>query len=60
MWIGEQITEHGIGNGISIILSRHRLASADHANSLYIGITNHYSGVELAEDSLDFSASRQS
>ncbi len=57
MWVGEQITEFGIGNGISIILFASIVSRLPTMiNSLIIGVRNHYSGVELASDELDFSA----
>ncbi|HPE15727.1 MAG TPA: preprotein translocase subunit SecY, partial [Oscillospiraceae bacterium] len=49
MWVGEQITEFGIGNGISIILFASIVSRLPTMiNSLIIGVRNHYSGVELA------------
>lgn len=47
MWLGEQITEFGIGNGISIILFASiisRLPSA--VSSIITGITNYYTPVD--------------
>ncbi len=47
MWLGEQITEFGIGNGISIILFASiisRLPSA--VSSIVTGITNYYTPVD--------------
>jgi preprotein translocase subunit SecY len=57
MWLGEQVTEFGIGNGISIILFASivsRMPSMVY--SLYIGVRNHYSGVVLEEGANNISA----
>lgn len=57
MWLGEQITEFGIGNGISIILFASIVSRGPHMlYSLFIGLRNHYSGVALESEALNFSA----
>ena len=46
MWLGEQITEFGIGNGISIILFAGILSRVPGmVNTMYLGIRNNMNGV---------------
>ena len=50
MWMGEQITEFGIGNGISIILFAGILSRVPTmVNSLYTGVSNWANGTEAAD-----------
>ncbi|MDD4715035.1 MAG: preprotein translocase subunit SecY [Oscillospiraceae bacterium] len=56
MWLGEQITEFGIGNGISIILFASIVARGPSMlYSLFIGLRNHYSGIALQKGAVNFS-----
>ena len=53
MWMGEQITEFGIGNGISIILFAGILSRVPTmVNSLYTGVSNWANGTEAADNVL--------
>ncbi len=46
MWLGEQITEFGIGNGISIILFAGIVSRVPSmVQSLWLGVTNNISGI---------------
>jgi preprotein translocase subunit SecY len=57
MWLGEQVTEFGIGNGISIILFASIVSRMPTmVYSLFIGVRNHYSGVALEEGANNISA----
>ena len=50
MWMGEQITEFGIGNGISIILFAGILSRVPSmVSSLYTGVVNWASGTESSD-----------
>ncbi len=44
MWLGEQIQERGIGNGISLIIAAGIIASAPAAINTLIGLMSHSSG----------------
>lgn len=51
MWLGEQITEFGIGNGISIILFAGIVSRVPSMISTMItGVTNYLNGTTLTED----------
>ena len=53
MWMGEQITEFGIGNGISIILFAGILSRVPSmVSSLYTGVVNWANGTEAADNVL--------
>ncbi len=53
MWLGEQITEFGIGNGISMLLFAGIVSRFPNAvYYMYVGVRNHLSG-NTAEGSID-------
>ena len=53
MWMGEQVTEFGIGNGISIILFAGILSRVPSmVSSLYTGVVNWANGTEAADNVL--------
>ena len=50
MWLGEQITEFGVGNGISIILFAGIISRVPQmVMALYTGVRNSFAGVEASE-----------
>ena len=50
MWLGEQITEHGVGNGISIILFAGIVSRMPFmVRYIYNAVRNHISGVDTSE-----------
>ena len=50
MWLGEQITEFGVGNGISIILFAGIISRVPQmVMTLYTGVRNSFAGVEANE-----------
>ena len=50
MWLGEQITEFGVGNGISIILFAGIVSRVPQmVMALYTGVRNAFAGVEASE-----------
>ena len=53
MWLGEQVTEFGIGNGISVLLFAGIVSRFPNAvYYMYVGVKNHLSG-KAAEGSID-------
>ena len=51
MWLGEQITEFGIGNGISVILFASIVSRLPAAISSFVsGVSNWANGVEITEE----------
>ena len=53
MWMGEQVTEFGIGNGISIILFAGILSRVPSmVSSLYTGVANWANGAESSDSTL--------
>ena len=50
MWLGEQITEFGVGNGISIILFAGIISRVPQmVMALYTGVRNSFAGLEASE-----------
>ena len=50
MWLGEQITEFGVGNGISIILFAGIISRVPQmVMTLYTGVRNSFAGLEASE-----------
>jgi len=50
MWLGEQITEFGVGNGISIILFAGIISRVpEMVMALYTGVRNSFAGLEASE-----------
>jgi len=50
MWLGEQITEFGVGNGISIILFAGIISRVPQmVMTLYTGVRNDFAGLEASE-----------
>ena len=49
MWLGEQITEFGVGNGISVVLFVGIVSRAPAlVHTMYTGITHYYSKVDMS------------
>ena len=53
MWLGEQITEFGVGNGISIILFAGIISRVPQmVMTMYTGVRNSFAGLEASETTL--------